>query len=441
MICIIKKKEINMEINEYAYKLMELAKDNILIRYRFFDLALANLKPVPETGCDCFYQKKDKFYYDPVYLLRRYTDEEHIAVRAYMHILLHNILMHNFNINKLDKSYWNLAADIAVENIILDMDFSSASLSRDEEERKIIDMLKKNIPVFTADRIYRFFMTIGISEEAKENYEGLFAIDRHIFWHSDNEESQSDNNEIIVSKEDWEKISRRIKTEISNFSKNKNLLEDITDNIDYAVRKRYNYRELLSHFTVMNEEITVNDDEFDYIYYTYGLDTYGNMPLIEPLEYKEDKRIKEFAIALDTSASCSGEIIKKFLTKTYDILQNEESFFDKINLHIIQCDDKIETDTKIESKAEFDTFLNNLKLKGNGATDFTPVFDYIEKLKNEKEFVNLKGLIYFTDGYGTFPERIPDYEVMFAFLYEDMGRPKVPGWAMQVVMEDELYEY
>lgn len=430
-----------MEINEYAYKLMELAKDNILIRYRFFDIALSHLNPVSETGTGCFYQKADSFYYDPVYLLRRYMDEEHIAVRAYMHILLHNILMHNFNINKLDKSYWNLAADIAVENIILDMDFSSASLSRDEEERKIIDMLKKNIPVFTADRIYRFFMTIGISEEAKENYESLFEIDRHFFWHSDNEESQSDNNEIIVSKEDWEKISRRIKTEISNFSKNKNLLEDITDNIDYAVRKRYNYRELLSHFTVMNEEITVNDDEFDYIYYTYGLDTYGNMPLIEPLEYKEDKRIKEFAIALDTSASCSGEIIKKFLTKTYDILQNEESFFNKINLHIIQCDDKIETDTKIESKAEFDTFINNLKLKGNGATDFTPVFDYIDRLKNEKEFVNLKGLIYFTDGYGTFPERIPDYEVMFAFLYEDMGRPKVPGWAMQVVMEDELYEY
>ncbi|MBQ9277564.1 MAG: hypothetical protein IJ224_02910 [Lachnospiraceae bacterium] len=430
-----------MEINEYAYKLMELAKDNILIRYRFFDIALSHLKPVSETGAGCFYQKADSFYYDPVYLLRRYMDEEHIAVRTYMHILLHNILMHNFNINKLDKSYWNLAADIAVENIILDMDFSSASLSRDEEERKIIDMLKKNIPVFTADRIYRFFMTIGISEEAKENYERLFAIDRHIFWRLDNEESQTDNNEIIVSKEDWEKISRRIKTEISNFSKNKNLLEDITDNIDYAVRKRYNYRELLSHFMVMNEEITVNDDEFDYIYYTYGLDTYGNMPLIEPLEYKEDKRIKEFAIALDTSASCSGEIIKKFLTKTYDILKNEESFFNKINLHIIQCDDKIETDTKIESKTEFDTFINNLKLKGNGATDFTPVFDYIEKLNNEKEFVNLKGLIYFTDGYGTFPERIPDYEVMFAFLYEDMGRPKVPGWAMQVVMEDELYEY
>ncbi len=430
-----------MEINEYAYKLMELAKDNILIRYRFFDIALAKLKPVSETGVGCFYQKADSFYYDPVYLLRRYMDEEHIAVRAYMHILLHNILIHNFNINKLDKTYWNLAADIAVENIILDMDFASAALSRDEEEKKIIDMLKKNIPVFTADRIYRFFMTIGISEDAKENYESLFAIDRHIFWNTDNEEKQNDKNEIIISKEDWEKISRRIKTEISQFSSNKKFSENISDNIDYALRKRYNYKELLSHFMVVNEEIMLNDDEFDYIYYTYGLNTYGNMPIIEPLEYKEDKRVKDFVISLDTSASCSGDIIKKFLVKTYDILKNEESFFNKINLHIIQCDDRIQMDTKIESKYELDKFINNLRLKGNGATDFEPVFTYVEKLKKENEFTNLKGLIYFTDGYGAFPDIVPDYEVMFAFLYEDLSRPKIPGWALQVVMEDELYEY
>ena len=83
----------------------------------------------------------------------------------------------------------------------------------------------------------------------------------------------------------------------------------------------------------------------------------------------------------------------------------------------------------------------NLKLKGSGATDFTPVFDYVEKLKAENEFTKLKGLIYFTDGFGIFPEKVPDYEVLFAFLYEDISRPRVPGWAMQIVMEDELYEY
>lgn len=429
-----------MKYEEYAYKLMELARDSILIRYRYFDIALASTKPKATFGTACFFYEAGNICFDPIYLLRRYKDEEHIAVRAYMHIILHNILLHGFDVNKLDMDCWSLAADIAVENIILDMDFGAATMSYDEEERKIIETLKKNIPVFTADRIYRYFKTIGISDEAREEYERLFTLDRHTTWNKQ-DDSEDKKDEIIITKEEWERISRRIKTEALEFSKNKKLADDMKDNIDYAIRKRYNYRECLSHFMVMNEEIRVNDEEFDYIYYTYGLNTYGNMPLIEPLEYKEDKKIKEFVIALDTSASCSGEIIRKFLTKTYDILKNEESFFNKINLHIIQCDDKIQMDTKIEDKTDFDKFIRELIPKGNGATDFTPVFEYVERLKDNNEFKNLKGLIYFTDGYGTFPDKVPDYEVMFAFLYEDMGRPKVPGWAMQVVMEDELYEY
>lgn len=65
----------------------------------------------------------------------------------------------------------------------------------------------------------------------------------------------------------------------------------------------------------MNEDMQVNDDEFDYIYYTYGLAAYGNMPLVEPLEYKDAKKIKEFVIAIDTSASCRGKWSSPFWKK------------------------------------------------------------------------------------------------------------------------------
>ena len=47
----------------------------------------------------------------------------------------------------------------------------------------------------------------------------------------------------------------------------------------------------------------LNPDEFDYNFYTYGFALYENMPLIEPLEYREVKRIREFVIAIDTSGS------------------------------------------------------------------------------------------------------------------------------------------
>ena len=57
----------------------------------------------------------------------------------------------------------------------------------------------------------------------------------------------------------------------------------------------------------MGEELKVNDEEFDYIYYTYGLEHYGNMPLIEPLEFKDEKRVRDFAIGF--LHGCPGPLV------------------------------------------------------------------------------------------------------------------------------------
>ena len=169
------------------------------------------------------------------------------------------------------------------------------------------------------------------------------------------------------------------------------------------------------------------------------MEHYGNLPLIEPLEYKEAHKVKEFVIAIDTSASCRGPVVRGFLQKTYSILKGSESFFHKINVHILQCDNEVRSDTKITNDEDFEKFMHYGKLTGFGATDFRPVFRYIEELKGRGEFENLKGLIYFTDGYGIYPEKMPDYDVIFAFLNEDEQRAPVPPWSIKVVLEsDEL---
>ena len=99
---------------------------------------------------------------------------------------------------------------------------------------------------------------------------------------------------------------------------------------------------------------------------------------MEPLEYKDVKRIKEFVIAIDTSGSTSGELVQKFVQKTYNILKSTESFFSKINLHIIQCDATIQEDAVITTQEEFDRYIKNMTIHGLGGTDFRPVFSYVE---------------------------------------------------------------
>ena len=228
--------------------------------------------------------------------------------------------------------------------------------------------------------------------------------------------------------------------ELLLFSKNRgDKAGSLLQNLREVNRERYDYTEFLKKFAVMGEVMKINDDDFDYIFYTYGLAQYKKMPLIEPLEYKEQKRIKEFVIAIDASGSVIGEEVQAFVQKTYNILKSTESFFEKINLHIIQCDAVIQEAVKITNQSEFDAYIEEMKIRGLGGTDFRPVFKYVDELILRKEFTNLKGMIYFTDGYGIFPEYKPSYETAFVFVNEEYENPEVPPWAIKLVLrKDEI---
>ena len=56
-----------------------------------------------------------------------------------------------------------------------------------------------------------------------------------------------------------------------------------------------------------------------------------------------------------------------------------------------------------------------------------------------KEVSNLRGLLYFTDGMGTYPARRPGYDTAFLFLGERFDDANVPPWAMKVVMDEEEF--
>ena len=94
-------------------------------------------------------------------------------------------------------------------------------------------------------------------------------------------------------------------------------------NLRKVTREKHDYRAFLRKFARMGEQIRVNDDEFDYVFYTYGLELYGNLPLVEPVEFAEEKRIRDFVIAIDTSASTKDGLVRQFIERTYSILADE----------------------------------------------------------------------------------------------------------------------
>lgn len=241
----------------------------------------------------------------------------------------------------------------------------------------------------------------------------------------------------------WKDIAEGIQLDLETFHSQQFGSEagGMVQNLREVNRERYDYSEFLRKFAVMGEVMKIDDDSFDYVFYTYGLKLYEKMPLIEPLEYKEVKRVREFVIAIDTSGSVAGDLVQKFVQKTYNVLKSTESFFSRVNIHILQCDTQIQEHVKITSQEEFDDYILNMKIKGLGGTDFRPVFQEVNTLIEEHEFSNLKGLIYFTDGWGMFPAKKPPYDTAFVFVGDEYTNPDVPPWAIKLVLSpDEIEE-
>lgn len=453
------KEQLN-KIKELAAHIMRLASDSIVVNMRFLDVAVSALKPEAKPGLQGAATDGSRLYYDPVWLLKHYEREPAFAARMYLHILLHCIFYHSYQYGRLDRELWDLAADLATENTILELGIHGTSLKKDDRLRESIRNLRdymngkgseeeyerqvswnqtgsssvkkqKNVP-FTAEHIYRYLQKRSFQPEELGELRSLSHVDVHVTWNV--------KEEMTIGQEQFQRISERVKADLKSFSKDKTKSESLDANLGEATKDRYDYGDILRRFTCLSEDMTVNDDEFDYIYYTYGLSQYGNMPLVEPLEYKDVKKVKEFVIAIDTSASCRGPLVQAFLKKTYSILKQSENFFHKVNIHIIQCDMEVQVDTKITCDEDFDTFLASGKLRGFGSTDFRPVFDYVDGQIAKGEFENLKGLIYFTDGYGIYPAAMPAYDTIFVFLNEDDKKPEVPVWAIEVVLSEPELE-
>lgn len=420
------------KVKALARELMGYARDTILVNLRFLDVAVSALVPEQREGMGGFACDGSRIYYDPVFLLKRYQEEPAYALRMYLHVLFHLIFFHSFQYDKLDKEAWNLAADMAVEAAVMELSLPGSALMADEVKERKLRVIREDIGALSAEKLYRYLKNFGISTKEHDELSLLFFMDSHVYW----EPSQ----ELAISPQQWKKLSERVRADLKSFSAGKTRSESMEQSLTQAVKDRYRYQDLLAGFTVMNEDMQVNDDEFDYVYYTYGLSLYGNMPLVEPLEYKDSKKIRDFVIAIDTSASCRGALVKAFLQKTYAILSGEDTFFKKMNVHIIQCDHEVQKDTRITCREDLDAFLKNEKLTGFGSTDFRPVFEHVEDLLAKHEFENLKGLIYFTDGYGVYPQKMPPYDVMFVFLDNGDEGPDVPTWAVKVLLDYEELE-
>ncbi len=102
-------------------------------------------------------------------------------------------------------------------------------------------------------------------------------------------------------------------------------------------------------------------------------------------------------IAVDSSGSVDEELLSQFLSEVNFLM----SLVSHYQIELIVCDEKIHS-----HKTFFSGESLEMDIKGGSGTNFRPVFEFIDR-----EFDDVKLLLYFTDLEGKFPQDIPSYEV------------------------------
>ena len=156
------EKEKNRKIEALAVRVMKLARDSIMMHLRFLDTALALLVPVPGRVSGCMACDGRNLYYDPVFVLQKYQEEPASITHMYLHVLLHLIFSHRFRYDQVEQEYWDMAADMAVENTILEIGFPDIAMRQDEERARKLHWMKIDAGGRTAEKIYRYFKRSGM---------------------------------------------------------------------------------------------------------------------------------------------------------------------------------------------------------------------------------------------------------------------------------------
>lgn len=416
-----------------CHEILTNARNELYLNMRFLDLSLSSLGFEAAVGSGCVGTDGFTLFYDPQVLCALYVKGRVTVNRAYLHMILHCLFLHLDRKGKRAEEYWNLACDIAVESILDRMYSPAVHLQPSAYRRDIYLRLERKLKVLTAEGIYLELQQMQLNEGQYQRMAREFFADDHRYWYEEDSRRQA-----LPRQSRWNDNREKMQTHMEAMSgENSEGNRDLLEQVQVENRERYDYRRFLRKFAVMREEMETDPDSFDYVFYTYGLDRYGNMPLIEPLESREISRIQDFVIAVDTSMSCSGELVRSFLEETYTVLMESETYFKKIRIHIIQCDEQIRSDDVITSQEEMEQYMGSLTIAGQGGTDFRPVFEYVNGLMAAGEFHRLKGLLYFTDGRGIYPVSPPVYDTAFVFVKDQYEDESVPPWAMKLILTPE----
>ena len=180
---------------ELAKEVLKIARNTVLIKFRFLDVAISELEMATGEETDAIATDGELIYYNPYYVLKQYSQEKNYVSRVYLHLILHCICRHNLTKEIKDKRLWDLACDIAVECIINELDEIGLEISTVPRQKTAAATIAKKAKRMTAEMIYRCLLEQKLDEKIICELESIFRLDDHTIWYLPRSSSEEDQGQ------------------------------------------------------------------------------------------------------------------------------------------------------------------------------------------------------------------------------------------------------
>lgn len=337
---------------------IEKAKSKLMLEHPYFGSIASGLKLTIDEDVEAFESNGTTFSYNDDYLNNLSIDELEFALA---NGAMHYALLHQNRTNNRESWLWQLATDYAVNA-----------------------MLVKN-SLFAPDRI-----------NYQKRFDEMYAEEIYAIL-----ENEIDEKEMTEQEEQHNRKKEKMQ-EIDSLEVDEAFLAQLH-------QKMKNQGELPKNFKRLFPELFIHSIDWRSELHRYlnvhAKEDYRFFPPNKKHIHRGfalpalNSELLRIVVAIDTSGSVDTDLLATFFGHFQSIMESFPSF----EIDLIECDAKIQ-----EHRIFYPGDVIEYKAVGGGGTDFRPLFDYVEENLSDSQII-----IYFTDGFGTFPNHAPNCDILW----------------------------
>jgi len=338
---------------------IEKAKAKLMLEHPYFGSIASALEISQSDDIEAFVSDGNSFRYNNEYLKTLTLEEIEFTLA---NSAMHYALSHKSRINQREDWLWQLATDYSINSMLVKNNmFAPDKINLDSR-----------FDTLYAEEIYAILESEIDEKEYKEQQEKFLQTKKE----------QVNKSELeSIDKEFLNQINKKMKEQGELPKDLKRLFPELyLDSIDW---KSELHRYLNTH---AKEDYQFFPPNKKYIHQGFALPTLKS-------------ELLKVVVAIDTSGSIDSDLLAIFFAHFQSIMES----FNSYEIDLIECDAKIQ-----DHRVYYPGDLIEYKATGGGGTDFRVLFEYVEE-----NIPDCKILIYFTDGYGTFPQLEPLYDTLW----------------------------